>query len=188
MNLANQLTVGRILLAVATFLALLGRSPDAHALALALFLAAVVTDWIDGWIARATHTISAFGKIADPIADKILVLGGLLALTRAHLGIPLWAIFLIIARELLMGGLRALAGAQGKVLSAERWGKWSMATQSVAVLLILVLLNARERLNDVPDVLHMAPYYLTLLCAAVAWLSMYMYYRQSRRMLEKSWE
>ena len=187
MNLANQLTVGRILLALATFIALMRGSPDGHALAFALFLAAIITDWIDGWVARTTHSISAFGKIADPIADKILVLGGLLALTRAHVGIPLWAIFLIIARELLMGGLRALAGAQGKVLSAERWGKWSMAVQSTAVLAIIGFLVARERLPQVPAPLQQLPYFLTLLCALVAWLSAYLYYRQSRRMLEKSW-
>lgn len=187
MNLANQLTVGRIALALATFMALMRGGPPYYALALALYLAAMVTDWIDGWVARTTHSISAFGKIADPIADKILVLGGLLALTRAHLGIPIWGIFLIIARELLMGGLRALAGAQGKVLSAERWGKWSMAVQSAAVLAIIALLNARERLPELPSVLHRLPYYLTLLCVAVAWLSAYFYYRQSRRMLEKSW-
>ncbi|MBI3554591.1 MAG: CDP-diacylglycerol--glycerol-3-phosphate 3-phosphatidyltransferase [Elusimicrobia bacterium] len=187
MNIANQLTVGRILLALATFIALLHGGPDGHALALLLFIAAMVTDWIDGWIARTTHTISPFGKIADPIADKILVLGSLLALTRAHLGIPLWAIFLIIARELLMGGLRALAGAQGKVIGAERWGKWSMAVQSAAVLAIIALLNARERLSQIPPAAHKLPYFLTLVCAAVAWLSAYLYYRLSRRMLEKSW-
>jgi CDP-diacylglycerol--glycerol-3-phosphate 3-phosphatidyltransferase len=187
MNLANQLTVGRIALALATFTALMRGGSQNYALALALFVAAMITDWIDGWIARTTHTISVFGKIADPIADKILVLGGLLALTRAHLGIPLWGIFLIIARELLMGGLRALAGAQGKVLSAEQWGKWSMAIQSAAVLAILALLNAREHVSGLPAALHVLPYYLTLLCVSVAWLSAYLYYRQSRRMLEKSW-
>ncbi len=187
MNLANQLTVGRIVLAVATFIALLQTAEYSHAVALVLFIAAMVTDWIDGWVARTTHSISAFGKIADPIADKILVLGGLLALTRDHLGIPLWAIFLIMARELLMGGLRALAGSQGKVLSAERWGKWSMGVQSAGVLIIIVLLNARDRFAELPPLVHRLPYFITLICAAVAWLSAYMYYRQSRRMLEKSW-
>lgn len=188
MNLANQLTVGRIGLALATFVALLHGGVGGHLLALGLFLAAVVTDWIDGWVARTTHSISAFGKIVDPIADKILVLGGLLALTRAHFGIPLPAIFMIIARELLMGGLRALASAQGKVLGAERWGKWSMAIQSVAVLLIILLLNASERFPGIPAFTHKIPAYLTWICAAVAWISAYMYFRQSRRMLEKSWE
>ena len=187
MNLANQLTVGRIALALATFLALIHGGASGHAAAFALFLAAVVTDWIDGWVARSMHLVSPFGKIADPIADKILVLGGLLALTRAHIGIPLWAIFLIIARELLMGGLRALAGAQGKVLSAERWGKWSMAIQSGAVLTILALLNVHERLPDLPIPIGKLPYYLTLVCVFVAWQSAYLYFRQSRRMLEKSW-
>ncbi len=187
MNLPNRLTIARMVLALATFLAMMHNSSGGHALALTLFTAAVITDWIDGWVARATHSISAFGKVADPIADKILVLGGLLALTRAHMGIPLWPIFLIVARELLIGGLRVLAGAQGKVLSAERWGKWSMGVQSTAVLLIIAILVVREQFPASASHLARLPYYLTFLCVVVAWLSAYFYFRQSRRMLEKSW-
>src|SRR5262249_12395279 len=122
MNLANQLTVLRIALGLATFLALTVHSPNAHLAALLMFLAATITDWIDGYVARAMKTISAFGKVADPIADKILIIGVLVALTREHLGIPLWAVFLIIARELLIGGMRILTTAQGKVPMADTWG------------------------------------------------------------------
>ena len=102
MNLANQLTVLRIGLALATFGALTVHWPAAHLGAFALFLAAIITDWVDGYVARTMKTISAFGKVADPIADKILIIGVLFALTREHLGIPMWTVLLIVVRELLI--------------------------------------------------------------------------------------
>ena len=188
MNLANQLTMLRMALALAMFLALMQAGEGYHLAAFFLFLAAILTDWIDGWVARATGTISPFGKVADPIADKILVLGAMIALIRTReLEIPLWGVFLMIARELLIGGVRVLAGAQRKVLGAESWGKWKMGVQGVSVLAMLAILVARERLEGIPEAVVRVPYYLTILCVAVAWSSAYMYFRQSRKLLEKSW-
>jgi CDP-diacylglycerol--glycerol-3-phosphate 3-phosphatidyltransferase len=188
MNLANQLTMLRIVLALAMFGALAMRTPACHLAAFGLFLAAIVTDWIDGYVARAMKTISAFGKVADPIADKILIIGALIALTREKLGVPLWAVFLIIARELVIGGMRILTTAQGKVPMAESWGKWKMGVQSVSVLLMVGILALRDRVPALPEWLGRAPYWLSVLCVLVAWNSAYLYYRQSRRVLQKSWE
>jgi CDP-diacylglycerol---glycerol-3-phosphate 3-phosphatidyltransferase len=188
MNLANQLTVLRIVLALATFGALTLRSPRAHLAAFALFLAAILTDWIDGYVARKMQTISPFGKVADPIADKILVIGTLIALTRDALGVPPWTVFLIIARELLIGGMRILTTAQGKVPMAEKWGKVKMGVQSVSVLLMIGILVVRDRLAETPEWLLRAPYWLAILCVVSAWQSAYVYFRQSQRVLEKSWE
>ena len=188
MTLANQLTVLRVFLALAMFVALMRPDPASHLAAFALFLAAVVTDWIDGWVARATNTMSPFGKVADPIADKILVIGALIALIRTkELPIPLWGVFLIIARELVIGGVRILASSQGKIPAAEQWGKVKMGVQSGSVLAMLLILVLSERLDAVPAWLTQAPYYLTVLCVLVTWGSAVMYFRQSRRMLEKSW-
>lgn len=187
MTLANQLTMLRFVMALAMFAALMRPSPAAHLVAFVLFAAAMVTDWVDGYVARLTHSVSPFGKVADPIADKMLVIGALIGLSRAQLGVPLWAIFLIIARELLMGGVRVLTiTQQGRILAAERWGKISMVVQSGAVLAMLGLLVARERV-DVPAFLLKLPYILTAICALTAWGSAYMYVRQSRQLLEKSW-
>lgn len=189
MNLANQLTMLRIGLALATFVALTLHAPAAHLAALALFLAAIVTDWVDGYVARAMKTISAFGKVADPIADKILIIGVLVALTRDRLGIPLWTVFLIIARELLIGGVRILTTTQGKVPMAEAWGKWKMGIQSGSVLAMVAILSLRERFaSATPAWVFSLPKWLSILCVAVAWGSAYLYYRQSRKVLEKSWE
>jgi len=188
MNLANQLTMLRILMAVAMFVALMLPGRGSHVAGLALYLAAVATDWVDGYIARRTHTISAFGKIADPVADKILVLGALIALMQnRNLDIPFWGVFLILARELLLGGVRTLAAVQGKVLAAEKWGKWKMGLQSVAVLFMLVILVWSENSAGTPAWLSRLPYHLTVLCVLAAWLSAYLYYRQTRRVIESSW-
>jgi CDP-diacylglycerol--glycerol-3-phosphate 3-phosphatidyltransferase len=187
-NLANQLTMARIIMALAMFLALMHSSPVYHLAALALYGAALVTDWVDGYVARLTHTISAFGKIADPIADKILVLGALIALIeKRELEIPTWGVFLIVARDLLMGGVRTLAAVQGKVMAADKWGKWKMGFQSVAVLIMLAILVLLESVPSAPRWLARLPYPLTVLCVAFTWASAYFYYSQSRRMIESSW-
>ncbi|MDD5655705.1 MAG: CDP-diacylglycerol--glycerol-3-phosphate 3-phosphatidyltransferase [Elusimicrobia bacterium] len=187
MNLANRMTMLRIVLAVAMVLALARTAPASHLLALALYVAAVATDWIDGWLARRTNTTSAFGKIADPIADKILVLGALIALLKTReLGVPPIGVFLILARELLLGGLRTLAAAHGKVLAAERWGKWKMGVQSVSVLAMLLILVGGERWS-LPLWIEPLPRLLTWLCVVVTWLSAYLYYRQTRTVIENSW-
>jgi CDP-diacylglycerol--glycerol-3-phosphate 3-phosphatidyltransferase len=189
MNLANQLTMLRFVLALATFAALSQDASAAHLLALALFLAAIVTDWIDGYVARRMKMISPFGKVADPIADKVLILGTLIALTKTkELDIPLWGVFLIFAREVIIGGIRTLSMIQqGKLLAAETWGKWKMGVQSVCVALMLLILVAREQFGAAPAWLERIPYPLTVLSVIVTWVSAILYFRQSRKMLQNSW-
>src|SRR5713226_9705805 len=101
MTLANQLTLARAFMGMLTFACLWTGRPGYFELALVLFLAATATDWTDGYIARKTHSVSPFGAIADPIADKVLVIGALIAFLRVRqLHIPHWAVFLIIVREM----------------------------------------------------------------------------------------
>ena len=187
MNLANRLTMLRVVLAAAVFAALMAQGPRWHAAALAMFLAAIVTDWLDGYYARKMNSVSPFGKIADPIADKILVLGTLLALMRHRaLEIPPWAVFVMLMRELTIGGFRMLAAAQGKSVAAERSGKVKTVVQCVAVLLMVGIVVLRDRRLAAPWMIESAAP-LTMLCAALALSSLWSYYRQYRQMLEKSW-
>ena len=187
MNFANRLTMLRVVLAAAVFAALMARGANWHAAALAMFLAAIVTDWLDGYYARKMNLVSPFGKIADPIADKILVLGTLLALIRHRsLEIPMWAVFLILMREMLIGGMRMLAAAQGKSVAAERTGKIKTVVQCIAVLLMVGIVVLRDH-GLAPDWMISSAAPLTMLCAALALSSLWSYYRQYRQMLEKSW-
>lgn len=187
MTWANRLTLLRFLLALAVFLSLMARGHRAHRAAFLLFLAAILTDWVDGYIARRTHSVSPFGKVADPIADKILIVGALIGLLRAGVPIPLWGVFLIIARELLIGGIRILASSQGVLIAADRWGKLKMVIQSLCVLSMLGILLLAERAAGVPPWVWDLPYYLTTLCVIMAWQSAYVYMRHSRGMLQKTW-
>ncbi len=188
MNLANRLTVARFVMALAVFAALVRERAAFDWTAFVLFALALATDWFDGRLARRMKTVSAFGKVADPIADKVLVLGALLALERGHPAeIPLWAVFLILARELLIGGLRVLIGISGRPVSAERWGKWKMGFQSFAVLGIIGIMASLETWPQIPAWIRIFPYYLTVLCVIAAWSSAYFYFKKSRGLLEKSW-
>lgn len=190
MTLANKLTLARAFLGLIVFVCLWTLRPGLYAVALALYIAATVTDWIDGWIARRTRSVSPFGAMADPVADKVLVIGALIAFLRIDgLDIPHWAVFLIIVRDLVIGGLRALGGAMGKILAAERWGKWKMGVQSACVLIILAQIVARDSLGvPLPEAARALPRTLVLLCVAVTWGSALLYLRQNRQLLQRSWD
>ena len=143
MNLPNKLTISRIILAVVFILFLFIKGPGAKFIALTLFLIACVTDYYDGYIARKNGIITDFGRFMDPIADKILILGGFLAFVEMKI-IPAWMVMVIIAREFIITGIRILALSKKKVLAAEVAGKRKTVSQIVAVLFILTFLIIRE--------------------------------------------
>lgn len=143
MNLANKLTVSRIILAGIFILFLFIRGVGAKFTALSIFLAACITDYYDGIIARKQASITNFGKLMDPIADKILILGAFLAFVEMKI-IPAWMVIVIIARELVITGMRIHALSRKLVLSADIGGKHKTASQMVAVLSILIFLIIRD--------------------------------------------
>jgi len=143
MNLANKLTISRIILAGFFILFLFIKGPGAKFMAMAVFLAACVTDYYDGYFARKTGSITSFGKLMDPIADKILILGAFLAFVEMEI-IPAWMVIIIIARELMITGIRILALSQKRVLAAEMGGKHKTVSQMVAVIAILIFLIVKD--------------------------------------------
>ena len=143
MNLANKLTISRIVLAGFFIWFLFIKGPAAKFMAMAIFLAACITDYYDGYLARKTNGVTSFGKLMDPIADKILVLGAFLAFVEMEI-IPAWMVMIIIARELMITGIRILALSQKKVLSADVGGKHKTVSQMVAVVSILIFLIIRH--------------------------------------------
>ena len=143
MNLANKLTISRMLLAGIFIFLLFLRGLGARFIALAIFLIACITDYYDGLIARKNKTITDFGKLMDPIADKILILGAFLAFVEMRI-IPAWMVIIIILRELVITGIRILALSQKKILSATIAGKHKTVSQIVSVLAILVFLIIKD--------------------------------------------
>ena len=112
-------------------------------LALCLFLIATLTDLYDGKLARLRNQVSNFGKLMDPIADKILVIAALIAFVELGL-IPAWMVVLVLSREILITGVRLLAFSQGHILKAGRGGKHKTVTQMVGIFWVLVVLVFRE--------------------------------------------
>lgn len=143
MNLPNKLTCLRILLTFVFMFFLFLRGVASKYIALSVFLVASVTDFYDGHIARKTNQVTDFGKLMDPIADKILALAAFLAFVELKL-VPAWMVVLIISRELIITGVRIVAVANGKVLAADSAGKHKTVSQMISILAILAYLAFRE--------------------------------------------
>ncbi|MFV0415508.1 MAG: CDP-diacylglycerol--glycerol-3-phosphate 3-phosphatidyltransferase [Chthoniobacterales bacterium] len=139
MNLPNKLTLSRLVVTVFFVAALTLQWPKSSTFALVFFLIAVLTDYLDGKIARQRNLITDFGKLMDPLADKILVASAFIILTEKG-AMPAWAVIVIISREFLITGLRTLASAKSVVLPAEKIGKHKTAWQMVTAIFFLLLL------------------------------------------------
>ncbi len=138
MNLPNKLTLGRILLVPFFVAVLLIPFPLHNLIALALFGVASITDMFDGKIARKRHLITDFGKFADPLADKILVLAAMLCFIQNGL-CDCVAVIIVLIREFTVISIRLIAAAKGEVIAANKWGKVKTVTQMTAVIAILVM-------------------------------------------------
>jgi CDP-diacylglycerol--glycerol-3-phosphate 3-phosphatidyltransferase len=139
MNLPNKLTLLRLVLAVLFVVCLSVSFPWHLTVALALFLLATLTDYLDGEIARRCQLITDFGKLMDPLADKVLTASAFICLIP-YGALPAWAVIVIISREFLITGLRLLASSKGIVLPAEKLGKHKTAWQMISILYFLGLL------------------------------------------------
>lgn len=136
-NLPNLLTLSRILLIPVFVLLFWIPTPGRSLAAAVVFVIAAVTDLLDGYLARRRSQVTKLGRLLDPIADKLLVLSGLILLVQYQRVAAVVAI-LIIAREVAVTGVRAIAASQGIVLSAETIGKYKMVAQVVAIVLLIL--------------------------------------------------
>ena len=166
-QIPNVLTMARLLLALVSFWflnELTKAEGDAVAIQAAAFaafwfyLVAVATDFFDGFIARRYGWVSSFGRVADPVADKVMTLGGMMFLvaapfltTEEHYMtlMPVWAVVLVLTREFMVTALRGLVESHGMSFAAEPVGKWKMVVQSVYVLILIA------DPADIPQVLHL---------------------------------
>ena len=139
MNTPNKLTILRIILIPVFMLFLLVPRDNSICawIALVIFIGASVTDWFDGHIARATNQITTFGKFADPLADKLLTSAALISFIELY-NVPSWMIFVIVAREFIVTGLRLVAISEGKVIAASMAGKIKTFVQMIAIVLVML--------------------------------------------------
>jgi CDP-diacylglycerol--glycerol-3-phosphate 3-phosphatidyltransferase len=134
-NIPNQLSAARVVMAVACFFAF---EFQWYAAALALFVLATVTDWLDGYWARRYGQITQLGRILDPFADKLLVCGAFVYLAATPgSGVAAWMAVVVLSRELLVTALRSFVESVGGDFSAKWVGKWKMALQCAAIIMAL---------------------------------------------------
>jgi CDP-diacylglycerol--glycerol-3-phosphate 3-phosphatidyltransferase len=143
MTVPTKLSLLRILLAFLIMALLTVPGLAAKGAALGCFLAASLTDWLDGWLARRWNQVSPLGALLDPIADKVLVLGTFLAFVQLRL-IPAWMVLIVVLRELLITGVRLFAASRGVILAAAKEGKHKTVSQMATIVVILVVLIVRE--------------------------------------------
>ena len=142
MNLPNSLTLLRIFIVPLLVVVLLTPFSEnwfglpRHVFGVALFLAAALTDYLDGHLARSRKQVTRLGQLLDPIADKLLISAALISLVENQLA-PAWAVVIIIGREFAVTGLRSIAAADGVVISASRMGKFKMLVQVTTVALLI---------------------------------------------------
>ncbi len=136
MNLPNKLTIFRILIVPFFVWVLLADFKYASIIAVTLFILASLTDLLDGYIARKYELVTDFGKFADPIADKILVISACVCLVEKGI-VPAWSVLIIIFREFIVSGLRMSAASKNIVIPADKVGKLKTVTQMIAIILLI---------------------------------------------------
>jgi CDP-diacylglycerol--glycerol-3-phosphate 3-phosphatidyltransferase len=154
MNLPNVLTLSRLGLAGVMMGLLTVPIPYAKSAALLVFAVAGITDYLDGYLARKQNLISAFGRLMDPLTDKVMVCAAFVSfveITVLHNGrtvalVPAWIVVVIVAREFLVTGLRLLAANRGNIISAGKWGKHKTVWQIVAIVILLLGVAVRDDL------------------------------------------
>ena len=137
MNLPNSLTFARILMVPILVVVLLTRVTHHEIIGVLVFWIASLTDLLDGYLARKWQQVTTLGKLLDPLADKLLIMGALISLVELDLA-PAWMTFIILAREMAITGLRGIASEEGITIHAERLGKWKLGAQIAAISCLLL--------------------------------------------------
>lgn len=153
MNLPNKLTIIRIILTPVFLAAMFINFEYHYVVAAFIFIVASITDFLDGKIARKHNIVTTFGKLCDPVADKMLTTAAFLAFMQ--LGYcNVWIVFVVLTREFLVTSFRLVASAQGVVIPAGIWGKIKTASQMIFFILVMILICCIEhfgvQINNLP--------------------------------------
>ena len=196
MNVPNQLTIGRLFL-TALFVAVMSipdqllKSVDLLdyriTIATLFFLIASLTDFLDGYIARKLNLVTDFGKLMDPLVDKILTSAVFIILSKEDM-IPAWITITIISREFLVTGLRLLASNQGKVLSADSLGKWKTTSQIIVASYFLTILGSNEPILKYLKFINQPMFgdLLVIICTTITIVSGWSYLSKNRELVKTS--
>lgn len=202
MNLPNTLTMSRLGLAGVMMGLLALEFPFTKSLALIVFAIAGITDYLDGYIARKHDLSTPFGKLMDPLTDKVMVAAAFVSFVEVQVNrggkmvslVPAWIVVIIISREFLVTGLRMLAASRGNIIPAGKWGKHKTVWQIIAIIVILLGLATRKDLLRHADPKFLADYdlcfsYISLaVSAAVALITIasgVMYFFQHRELMSR---
>ncbi len=167
MNLPNRLTLVRIALVPLFMVLLMLKFPFHHMAALLVFIAASLTDYFDGKIARTRNLVTNLGKFLDPIADKMLTTAAFLAFLALDC-IDVWAVMLVMTREFMVTSVRLMAAGSGKVVAASFSGKLKTVMQYIAIITMIVMLQWRDICVDflpfLPSLAYEIPVYFAHVC------------------------
>lgn len=187
MNLPNALTLGRIFLVPLLVVVLLTKfeghlvfGVTKELVAAAIFALASLTDWLDGYLARRRKQVTALGQLMDPLADKLLITAALVSLVQMDLA-PAWMVAVILGREFAVTVLRSIAHARGVIIAASPLGKFKMASQVIAILLLIL---GSEHLQQF-SVLGRVALWVAVVAAVVSGVD---YYRRFNHVLAKAIE
>lgn len=197
MNLPNRLTIFRIILVpimvIIPFLNIQGtflQIPYEYIIINIIFIIASITDQLDGHIARSRNQITTFGKFADPLADKILVLAAMMILVE-YGKLPAWIPILILTREFIVSGYRLVAVEQGgKVIAASFWGKLKTVTQMIAIIIAFIDINAfgtcfSGKLTGIALVINIMQTTMMIVCVIATAFSGYDYLKNGKELFQK---
>jgi CDP-diacylglycerol--glycerol-3-phosphate 3-phosphatidyltransferase len=199
-KLPNRITMFRIV-AMAFFIPSVLRDTMMFSYAsIIIFSIAAASDWIDGHIARKYNIISNFGKVMDPLADKIMILSALICFVQLHI-VPSWMVIIIIGREFLVSGIRIMVAEEGEIIMASNWGKAKTVIEIIAVTTTLLLISINHTINYMGlsrqdmivkgepltefVLLTVIPYALMFLAAAVSLISGLEYFFKNKRVFDK---
>lgn len=202
MNLANKLTIGRIIAIPFFILFMFMGNIYTRVAALLIFILAALTDVYDGIVARHREEVTNFGKFMDPLADKLIVSAAFISFVQLkELSIPAWMVILVISREFIITGLRSVAASRGTIIPASLSGKFKTTSQMVVIITILIILIVNAVLKNYWQttllewqtflgwrrvfgyILSRAPYWLMLLVTILTVISGFNYIFKNKHIL-----
>lgn len=199
-KIPNRITIFRVIIIVIFIPTILHNTMISSYIAMLLFITAAISDYIDGYIARKYNVISTFGKVMDPLADKIMNLTAILCFVELNL-IPAWMVIIILGREFLVSGIRILAADEGKIIMASNLGKTKTVVEIVAIVSILFLMCVNHTINYYHFsrqnlilegeplteflLLKVIPYILMFIVAGISLISGFEYFFKNKHLFEK---